>query len=51
MTRSIAMFSVVVENYSGLSDEVTDFAEQGVFLFKEMGWLKPILYNIFGNLF
>ena len=29
MTSFIAMFSVVVKNYKGLNDEVTDFAEQG----------------------
>jgi len=29
MTNFIAMFSVVVKNYKGLDDEVTDFAEQG----------------------
>ncbi len=29
MTNFIAMFFVVVKNYKGLEDEVTDFAEQG----------------------
>jgi len=29
MTNFIAMFSVVVKNYEGLNDEVTDFAELG----------------------
>jgi hypothetical protein len=29
MTNFIAMFFVVVKNYKGLNDEVTDFAEQG----------------------
>ncbi len=33
MTNFIAMFSVVVKNYKGLDDEVTDFAERGEHVF------------------
>jgi ABC-type polysaccharide/polyol phosphate transport system ATPase subunit len=44
MTSFIAMFSVVVKNYKGLNDEVTDFAEQGDFSDLEINWYSAINY-------